>query len=64
MSLRPWSVTRQRRVRAILAVKPCACGRLKQRPTFALAFFGSSAQARNQRVPFSCDRMSRFATGT
>ena len=41
-------------------MSPCACSRLKQRPTFALAFFGSSAQKRNQRVFVSCARMSRM----
>ena len=53
-------MTRQRRVRGILAINPCACSRLKQRPTFALAFFGSSAHERSQRVFVSCERMSRL----
>jgi hypothetical protein len=35
---RPQAVMRQRRVRGTLAMGPFACGRLKQRPTFAPAF--------------------------
>lgn len=41
-------------------MSPCACSRLKQRPTFALAFFASSAHERNHRVFVSFERMSRL----
>jgi hypothetical protein len=43
-------VTRQRRVRGILAMSPCACSRVKQRLTFALAFFGSSTADDSESV--------------
>ena len=33
-----------------MAISPCACRRLKQRPSFALAFFGSSARQRSQHT--------------
>lgn len=47
MMLRPLLATHQRRVRGILAIRPCACSRLKQRLTLALALFGSPAHERN-----------------
>ena len=33
-----------------MAISPCACRRLKQRPSFALAVFGSSAHQRSQHT--------------
>lgn len=45
-------MTRQRRVRGILEISPCACDRLKPRLILALSFFGSSAHERNLRDAF------------
>ena len=43
---------------AMRRVHALACSRLTQRPTFALAFFGSPAHERHQRVFVSCERKS------
>lgn len=61
MTLRPLLVTHQWRVRGVLAIRPCACSRLKQRLTLALAFFGSPAHERKLKDAYEQPGLRREA---